>query len=610
MTRSRRKTTPCPVHVSWFLAGAWALMAAPACLLAQAVADRVTQPIDEARVVTLAGNVHPLAQPEFDQGLAEPETRLSRMVLLLAPSAAQQRALDALLTAQHDSHSALYQQWLTPADFGARFGVSAADRARIVRWLEAHGFTIDELPAGNQLILFSGTAAQVDDAFHASLHRYQVDGVAHLANAQDPQIPRALAGVVSGVVSLHDFRHVAAIGARRPLVAVSEAAKSQVHDLYPADYATIYGLKSLYGEGLSGTGVSIGIAGRSNIKQGDVTAFRKTAGLKARNPQVILDGANPGLVPGDQDEATLDVEWSGAVAPLATVKLVVAASTATTDGIDLASAYLVNHATAPVMSVSYGSCEQQMGTTELAFYNRLWQQAASQGISVFVAAGDSGAAGCTPATAQHSSQAGVNGMCSSPYATCVGGTEFNEGSKTSKYWSASGSPSQGSALGYIPEKVWNESAANGGTQLWATGGGLSAVYAQPTWQQGISGVSGMRAVPDVAMTAAAHDGSVIVEDGAAYVVAGTSAASPSFAAVMALLVEARKGKKLGNANPQLYKLARYAGESFHATPTGNNSVPGVAGFSAAGTVYNLATGLGSVDGALLVENWLKAASAK
>ena len=109
---------------------------------------------------------------------------------------------------------------------------------------------------------------------------------------------------------------------------------------------------------------------------------------------MILAGADPGLVAGDQDESTLDVEWSGAVAPAAAVNLVVAASTATTDGVDLAAAYIVNHAAAPVVSVSYGSCEQEMGAAELAFYNSLWEQAASQGMSVFVASGDAGAAGC------------------------------------------------------------------------------------------------------------------------------------------------------------------------------------------------------------------------
>jgi hypothetical protein len=319
---------------------------------------------------------------------------------------------------------------------------------------------------------------------------------------------------------------------------------------------------------------------------------------------VILVNTNPGLVSGDQDESTLDVEWSGAVAPAATVKFVVAASSTTTDGIDLSAQYIVNHATAQVMSTSYGSCEQDMGTTELSFYNSLWQQAASEGISAFVSSGDAGAAGCYGGSSSSASGSGVNGLCSSPYSTCVGGTEFNEGSNTS-YWSSSNGVGNGSALGYMPEEVWNESGTNGGSGLWASGGGASLHYSQPTWQKGISGIAaanGMRAVPDVAMSASGHDGYMIVENGNFYVIAGTSAASPSFAGVMALVVQA-KGMGQGNANPYLYLLSSGSKSPFHPTPSGNNSVPGQTGFTASGAQFNLATGLGSVDANLMASEW-------
>ena len=271
----------------------------------------------------------------------------------------------------------------------------------------------------------------------------------------------------------------------------------------------------------------------------------------------------------------------------------VAASTATTDGIDLASAYIVNHATAPVVSVSYGTCEREMGTAELAFYNNLWEQAASQGMSVFVASGDAGAAGCQSGSSTTGTSAAVNGLCTSPYVTCVGGTEFNEGANAARYWSATNSAAYGSALGIIPEEVWNESALDGGTGMWASGGGASVVYAQPAWQQNVSGTAaagGMRAVPDVSLSAANH-------------VSGTSVSAPSFAGVMALVTAKENGKGQGSANPRLYALTAAVPDPFHPTPSGNNTVPGVAGFSADGATYNLATGLGSVDGALLVNGW-------
>jgi subtilase family serine protease len=550
------------------------------------------------------GNVHPLARAEYDQGVVRAETRLERMVLELEPSAGQHAEVDALVEAQHDAGSPLFHRWLKPAEYGARFGVSAQDLARICQWLKGHGFTVEEIAASNRLVVFSGTADQVAETFHTEIHRYRVDGVEHIANSQDPQIPAALAGVVGGVVSLHDFRRRSEIRARITLGAQPQYSAGSTHYLFPADVAVIYDLNSLYSTGTTGTGSSIAIVGRSNINLSDVAAFRATSELNANNPAVILVGANPGLVSGDQDEATLDVEWSGAVAPAATVKLVVGDSTATTDGVDLSAQYVVNHATAPVVNSSYGSCEQDMGTSELAFYNGLWEQAAGQGMSVFVASGDAGAADCYAGSATKASGTAVNGMCSTPYSTCVGGTEFSEGSNSAQYWSVTNSTGYESALSYIPEEVWNESGSNGGSGLWASGGGSSVVYPQPAWQKGVNGISGeMRAVPDVALTAAAHDGYVIAENGTYFVISGTSASSPSFAGLMALVVEAKGGVGQGNANAGLYPLVNAQHNPFHATPSGNNSVPGVTGFAASGAAYNQATGLGSVDGAVLVSEW-------
>jgi len=589
----------------------WAIIALSQTSVNERVSpNRIVTSIQEAQVVTLAGNVHPLARGEFDVGVVSAETPLNRMVLELDPSAAQQAELDSLLEAQHDAGSPLYHKWLTPADYGSRFGASAGDLARISAWLAGHGFVVEEIAASGRLVVFSGNAGMVADTFHTEIHRYAVNGVEHVGNAQDPQIPLALAGVVGGVVSLHDFRRTSEMRARTALSSGSGArpqySSGSTHYLFPADWATIYDLNSLYAAGTKGTGTSIAIAGRSNINVSDVTQFRAASGLAANSPAIILVGADPGLVSGDQDESTLDVEWSGAVAPAATVKFVVGESTQTTDGIDLSAQYIVNHATAQVVSTSYGSCEKDMGTTELAFYNALWEQAASQGMSAFVSSGDSGASGCDQGSASTGTGKGVNGLCSSPYSTCVGGTEFNDGPNAAQYWSATNTTSYGSALSYIPEEVWNESGSNSGSGLWASGGGASAVYTEPSWQKLVSGTSaanGMRALPDVAMAAAGHDGYIIYENGSFWVIAGTSAASPAFAGVMALVVQAKGGAGQGNANAGLYPLASAAHNPFHATPSGNNSVPGVPGFTASGGTFNLATGLGSVDGALLVSAW-------
>ena len=589
--------------------------------LAQRPANRIVGNIDENQVVTLADNVHPMARGEYEAGTLASETQLNRMVMLLQPSAQQQEELDALVQEQHDPKSPLYHQWLTPAQYGARFGASPQDLARITAWLNNHGFSVDEVPASNRLIVFSGTAGQVAETFHTEIHRYAVKGVTHIANSQDPQIPRAFAGVIGGIVSLHDFRRQSQATPRQPLTLSHSAAPKAMsagsratpqytysggNYVFPGDLATIYNVKSLYSAGTNGSGTTIAIVGRSNINLSDVTSFRSASALPANNPKITLVSTNPGLVSGDQDESTLDVEWSGAMAPNATVNFVVGASTATADGVDLSAQYIVNHAIGQVVSTSYGSCEQDMGSTELAFYNSLWQQAATQGMSAFVSSGDSGAAGCYSGGSSSASGTGVNGLCSSPYSTCVGGTEFNEGGNSSEYWSSTNGAGYESALSYIPEAVWNESGSDGGSGLWASTGGISLVYSQPSWQKGVPGASqtnGMRGVPDVALDAASHDAYIIVEDGNFYTIAGTSAASPSFAGIMALVVQSRGGIGQGDANTSLYPLVNATHSPFHPTPSGNNSVPGVTGFSATGATYNLATGLGSVNGALLVSDW-------
>lgn len=527
------------------------------------------------------------------------------MVLVLKSAPAQQAALDALLAAQQTPASPLYHRWLSPAEFGARFGRGDAVLAQIVGWLAANGFTTEEIPAGRRMIVFSGAAGQVSDAFHTEIHRYRMQGTVHLANAQEPQIPASLSNFVEGILSLNDLRRTAQ-NHTRWLGAQPLYSAGATHYLAPADFAAIYDLHPLYDAGTGGNGVSIAIAARSNIRLDDVAKFRAMAGLPANAPQVVVTGSDPGLVTADQEESTIDAEWSGAVAPGASVKLVVAASSAATDGIDLASAWIVNHAVAPIVAVSYGSCEQHMGGAELAFYNSLWQQAAAQGMSVFVASGDAGAAGCSTGSDAQGTLASVNGLCSSPYSTCVGGTQFDEGANPAQYWAAANDSGYGSALGYIPEVVWNESGANGGTGMWASGGGISTVYAQPSWQtetEGGAAANGMRGVPDVALAAADHDGSIVVMNGSFAIVSGTSVTAPALSGIMALVVQKQGGAAQGNVNPQLYNLANAVSGAFHPTPAGNNSVPGVAGFTADNAAYNLATGLGSVDATVLAENW-------
>ncbi len=531
---------------------------------------------------------------------------MDKMILVLDSGEDQKTALDELIAAQQDSSSPLYQTWLTPDEFAEQFGASQNDVDQVTMWLGSHGFQIDEVPAGRRSVVFSGTARMVEAAFHTTMREYRVNGELHHANASDPLIPEALAAVVKGAVTLHDFPRKSL---HTEANAVPDFSGGGSYYLGPADFATIYNLTPLYASGYDGTGQSIAIAGRTNINMSDVQMFRNYFGLPVNNPQIIVNGTNPG-VNSDVTEALLDVEWSGATAPKATIKFVVSASTGSADGVDLSAQYIVSNNLAHVMSTSYGSCEVAMGLAERTFYSNLWQQAAAQGISTLISAGDSGAAGCDQSDESTGSYGrAINGLCSSIYSVCVGGTQFNDAANYGSYWlSSSNATTKGSAISYVPEIAWNQSASvSGGAGLWSTGGGASAYFTKPAWQAG-PGVpaDGKRDVPDVSLAAAAHDGYLVIQNGYLYVIGGTSASSPALAGILAILNQ-KTGSALGNPNPTLYALAKIQAQGgthayFHDVTSGGNNVPGVAGYNA-GTGYDLTTGLGTVNANNLVMYW-------
>jgi subtilase family serine protease len=567
--------------------------------------DRIHARIDDGRTVALGRNRHPLALPQYDKGPVSPDLRMDRMILGVAPDPFQQASLDALLQSQQDPGSPLFRHWLTPQEFGASFGISDGDLGQVVQWLHGYGFQTEPVTAGRRSIVFSGTAAQVQSAFHTQIHTYEVNGRRHYANASNPEIPEALAAVVAGVGPLHDFAP-SPQSHKLGIAPDFTAPDGATHVLAPADLASIYNVNPLYVHGIDGRGQSIAIVARTNIDIANVRTFRRAFGLPSNDPIVTVNGDDPGIVSDDEaGEAYLDVEWAGALAPNANIQFVV---TAGGIGVVLSADYVVQNNLAPLMSMSFGVCEQSSDTLN-KHMSALWQQAAAQGISVIVSSGDSGAAGCDPAGAdQATSDPGVNALCSSPYSTCVGGTQFNEGASPSQYWASKSDPSShGSALGYIPEVAWNESGTAGGEGLWASGGGVSKVYPAPDFQTKYFGSVAGRVVPDVALTAAGHDGYLVCEkDGSFQVVAGTSAAAPSFAGIAALLAQ-HQGNRVGNLNSQIYLLGvvqYYGGPAiFHDVTAGDNNVPGITGYYQARPWYDPVTGWGSVDATALVANW-------
>ena len=449
---------------------------------------RVTGTVSDEVRTPLAGTAPFAAIAQSDLGALAGDTPLARMILLLQPSAAQSQALAELLAAQVDPSSPRYHRWLSPAEFGARFGVADDDVQAVTAWLESHGLTIDEVPAGRRTVVFSGTAAQLSAAFGTELHRYQLDGQVRIANQRAPQVPSALAPVIHGLVSANDAPRLAAhrdlgtfqldrangtitpLGAGAPATQAAQGAAPQFTTtvgtstyrvVAPYDFATIYNLKPLWSQGIDGTGQTIAIVSRSDLNLADVDKFRANFGLPAAKVTKIYANENPGVT-ADVPETALDVEWSGAVATGATIDLVIGGSTMTTDGVDLSALYIVNNNVAPVLSMSYGLCEFGLGPDGNAFYNTLWQQAAAQGQTVFVSSGDAGSTTCNQGGSYATMGLSVNGLGSTPYNVSVGGTDlYGTYSATSTYWSTTNDPATlASALDYVPEIPWNDSCGN------------------------------------------------------------------------------------------------------------------------------------------------------
>jgi subtilase family serine protease len=414
---------------------------------AAATPDRITQPVDASRTRAVAGNVHHLAQPQYDQGAADPRTPMAYMVFLVKPSASQQAELVQLLSDQQNPASPQYHKWLTPEAFGARFGLSEGDLAKVAGWLKSEGFAVDHQARGRNWFAFSGAAAQTAHAFHTSIDRYVTGGETHFANAGEPSVPEALADVAGGFLGLNNFPMQPAVRVAQPNYNTGSS-----HYLAPADFATIYDLAPLYQEGLDGTGQSIAVVGESDVLLSDLSAFRTRYGLPANPPTYVLyDGVDPGYN-GAELEGALDLEWSGAIAPKATIFYVYGASAIT------AMAVAIDLDLAPIVSASYGLCEVNFAP---AGYEPLAQQANAQGITLLASSGDAGAAGCDQQQFEPLATRGlaVQFPAAMPEVTGIGGSQFVEGTGT--YWATGNSSTFGSALSYIPEAAWNESSSSG-----------------------------------------------------------------------------------------------------------------------------------------------------
>jgi uncharacterized protein (TIGR03437 family) len=595
---------------SWTVAVAAIFCAASA----MAQSSRITQNVDNRQRTALAGNIHPkalaAARSGNDQGRVAPSLAMPYITLTLAPSASQQADLEKLLVEQQTPGSPNYHLWLTPEEYGQRFGVGDADLSKITQWLQEQGLQIVSVARGRSWIAVSGAAAQVEAAFQTEIHSYLVDGETHFANASAPSVPAAFGSVVKGIRGLDDFR----LKPRsRPAPFKPDVSKPHYTDgqgnnyIAPGDFATIYDVTPLYSAGINGTGQKIAIAGQIEVNLSDIQQFQSMFNLPANNPQMLLvpGSRNPGSNPnsGDLAESDLDLEWSDAVAPNASIIFVYSTDVMTS------LQYAIDQKLAPVVSVSYGSCEPETPAYQYDSFINWAQQANAQGMTWFAASGDNGAADCDDSD---NPGLAVDLPGSVPEVTSVGGTEYVEGSGT--YWNATNNANGSSALSYIPETTWNDSVEDGEPS--ASGGGASILFAKPSWQTG-TGVpaDNARDVPDVSLNASDdHDGHVVYTGGSLQVYGGTSVSAPSFAGLTALLNQKLGSGGVGNINPKLYSLAQSNPSIFHDVTTGNNIVTvscpereptctATAVGYYAGVGYDQATGLGSVDAYKLVTGW-------
>lgn len=585
------------MHPRFWIYGALLIIAGGA----NAQQSRITKPIDNAQRFTLTGHIHAKATPENDRGRVAPSQKLSYVTLTLTQSDAQKADLTNLLAEQQNPSSPNYRHWLTTEQYADRFGVSAEDIAKVTQWLRGQGLSIVNTAQGRNWIAVSGSAAQIETAFATEIHQYEIGGETHFANATNPSVPAAIGGMVLSIRGLNDFRMKPHL--QKPKYTGAVCVNS-AHCLAPNDLATIYDIAPAYASNINGTGQKIVVAGQSDVLPGDIAQFQSFFNMTPNAPQMVPVGQNPpGIVSGDREESDLDLEWVGAVARNATIIFVYAV-----DVMDAVS-YAIDNNLAPVISVSYGLCEQETGSSQALTFQS-WAQAGNlKGITWFDASGDNGAADCGDAS---NPGYAVDTPASIPEVTGVGGTTFVDSSGT--YWSATNT-NGASALSYIPETSWNDSGLYGKPD--ASGGGVSIYFSKPSWQVG-PGVPGNNArnVPDVAFSASNYNDSYLIfTDGSSnpQPIGGTSCATPVMAGIAVLLNQYLGTGGLGNINPNLYKLAQSNPAVFHDITTGNNTVTVTCGRHQtcpttpvgynAGVGYDNVTGLGSVDAWKLMTCW-------
>jgi subtilase family serine protease len=452
----------------------------------------------------LPGHLSRLARPEYDIGEAPATLRMSGLQLILAKTPAQEEALKKLIADQQNPRSPLYHHWLTPQEFGARFGASEATIGALSLWLESQGLKVGALPAGRDYLPFSGTKEQVEVTFGTPIHAFDIKGERHYSNIADPSIPASFKGVIAAIRGLNDFHPRPGVRVRQTPPTSGTSLQPEVYEgqvgsygyltpgyVGPGDAANIYDLTPLYANNINGKGVTVGVVAQSDISAAQLSAYLTAFGVSQTGlfTSIPVPAASGGSDPGqtmdeNETEAYLDTEIIGGLAPGANILLV------RDKNANLAAQYIIDQdfpaqggspagATSGVgvINISFGTCEAEEASANTAI-NSMFQKAVTEGITITVSSGDAGAnqagvtstAGCMNGSDQGvqgdvaSTGLAVNGLASTPYTLSVGGTDFDpnlEGKAGGLYWSTTNAaPNLHSTAAHVPEMVWNSSCGN------------------------------------------------------------------------------------------------------------------------------------------------------
>jgi len=562
-----------------------------------ASAEAMLQPRD-------VGSLPPLLSVSKLQG-ADISTRTLHMSIGLALR--NQDQLSALLQSLYNPSSPNYHQYLTQDEFAQRFGPTAVQRQAVIAYLTLQGFAVTQVYP--DLVDFSGSVSKAEQVFRVTINDYRgPDGRVFYSNSTAPMLPTYLASLITSVSGLDDanrFSHPPIPGHNTPAItpnagsncpAAGQSGGSQIAYI-PSQFAKAYNYDGLHSSGLQGQGQTVGVFELDGYSLSDVQTYSQCFGGGSVPIQnVILDGFN-GQPGAGAIEVELDMEVILSQAP-SLAKLIVYEAPNTTQGYNDEFARIVQDRT-PVISVSWGDCEKNMGQQEVNQENQFFQQAAAQGQTILVASGDSGSASCFQLQGGgFDTSLNADDPAAQPYVTAVGGTNLTLKSDNS----------------YQSETVWN-----GGLLGGAGGGGLSQFWKQPSWQTG-PGVqnqysNGMRETPDVSLDADPATGYPVyctagsnctgggVTGGSSgwLTVGGTSAAAPMWAAMVALANQqaAKAGKNtLGFLNPALYKIgsgSNYSRDFHDITASGSNDEGFNGGAYPVTQNYDMATGWGTFD---------------